>query len=113
MKFKDLEQDEHFKVGDTTWIKIGGSHSNAKQLNGDIGYFSPENEVIRLRPYKVSCEWAKSHLITVYAECLEDAIDIVNEDDGTLINTDTDGDYVDDSFWVNEEVTMELNNEES
>lgn len=120
MKFKEVKLGDKFKVGDETYVKTEWTNkpnhaynAHLDKFDGLTKHFHDNDEVIGLKPYKVACEWAKTHEITIYAEDLESAIDIVNEDDGTLINTDTDGDYLDDSFWVNEEVTMELNKEES
>lgn len=119
MKFKELAFDDHFMVGKTEWIKTKNwtdSPFNAFRLEDRAIHkanFSNESEVVRLKEFRVVCEWVKTHELTVYAEDLESAIDMVNEDDGTLIDTDTDGSYLDDSFEVNEEVTMTLNGEES
>ena len=63
--------------------------------------------------YRIAVSWTMVHEVEIYANSLEEAIKIVNEDDGTIINTDKDGCYLDDSFEVNEEVTKELNNEYS
>lgn len=61
--------------------------------------------------YTIAVSWTMVAEVKVRAKSLNEAIKLVDEDDGTIVNTSTDGNYLDDSFEVNREVTEELNNE--
>ncbi len=58
-----------------------------------------------MNKYKVSVEWVMVAFIEVEASSMEEAISIVENEDESL----PEGDYLDDSFQVNKEVTIELN----
>ncbi len=58
-----------------------------------------------MNKYKVSVEWMMVAFIEVEASSIEEAISIVENEDGSL----PEGSYLDDSFQVNKEVTIELN----
>lgn len=123
MKFSELEIGDRFNRlvrrrsrDNEIYVKTEWNNKPNKQYNayvhkfdGLTRLFDKSDDVVKLTPYKVVCEWTKTHEVEVYAENLEDAIEEVNSDDGTLINTDRDGAYLDDSFTVNMEVTDELN----
>jgi hypothetical protein len=55
--------------------------------------------------YKVSVEWIMFATLEVEASSMEEAISIVENEDGSL----PDGDYLDDSFQVNTQITAEIN----
>lgn len=58
-----------------------------------------------MNKYKVSVEWIMFTTLEVEASSMEEAISIVENEDGSL----PDGDYLDDSFQVNTQITKELN----
>jgi len=59
--------------------------------------------------YRVAVSWIMVEEVDIFAKSLEEAISIVNNDEGVIIDTSKDGSYLDDSFEVNQEVTEELN----
>ena len=63
--------------------------------------------------YRIAVSWTMVHEVDIYAKSLKEAIEIVNRDEGVIIDTSKDGSYLDDSFEVNEQVTEELNNVEN
>ena len=58
-----------------------------------------------MNKYKVAVEWMMFSFIEVEAASMEEAISIVENEDSSL----PDGDYLDDSFQVNTEITAEIN----
>lgn len=58
-----------------------------------------------MNKYKVAVEWMMTSFIEVEASSIEEAISIVENEDGSL----PEGDYLDDSFEVNRQVTIEIN----
>lgn len=58
-----------------------------------------------MNKYKVAVEWMMFSFIEVEASSIEEAISIVENEDSSL----PDGDYLDDSFQVNTEITAEIN----
>ena len=58
-----------------------------------------------MNKYKVAVEWMMFSFIEVEAASMEEAISIVENEDGSL----PDGDYLDDSFQVNTQITKDLN----
>jgi hypothetical protein len=58
-----------------------------------------------MNKYKVAVEWMMFSFIEVEAASMEEAISIVENEDSSL----PDGDYLDDSFQVNTQITTEIN----
>lgn len=58
-----------------------------------------------MNKYKVAVEWMMFSFLEVEAASMEEAISIVENEDGSL----PDGDYLDDSFQVNTQITKEIN----
>ena len=58
-----------------------------------------------MNKYKVAGEWMMFSFIEVEASSIEEAISIVENEDSSL----PDGDYLDDSFQVNTQITAEIN----
>lgn len=58
-----------------------------------------------MNKYKVAVEWMMFSFIEVEASSIEEAISIVENEDSSL----PDGDYLDDSFQVNTQITAEIN----
>lgn len=61
-----------------------------------------------MKTFKVLVEWVMVHEVDVIAETLEDAIRMV-QDDQIDIDVDNDGEYLSDSFQVNEDATFAEN----
>jgi hypothetical protein len=64
------------------------------------------NKELKMPKFKVAVSWEMYGVVEVEAESVEDAILIVNMDNDIPL---PDGDYVDDSFQANEDVTIEMN----
>jgi len=56
--------------------------------------------------YKVYVEWISTAIVEVEADCLESAIDEVNNNDSLI---PTEGDYLDGSLDINEEISRQMN----
>jgi len=117
MKFKDLKFGEHFiykqrtgYLDETTAIEViktePDEFGNAVYENRLLT-IGDDEEVTKLNPYRVAGEYTCVFEVEVYAETLEDAIEIIENDDGEYVKIQ--GDYLDDSFSVNHEVTESLN----
>ncbi len=117
MKFKDLKFGEHFiykkrtgYLDETTDIEVVKTEPDEF---GNAVYectlltIDDDQEVTKLNSYRVAGEYTCVFEVEVYAESLEDAIDIIENDDGTYVEIQ--GDYLDDSFYVNHELTESLN----
>lgn len=56
--------------------------------------------------YKVYVEWVSTAIVEVEADCLESAIDEVNSNDSLI---PTEGDYLDGSLDINQEISRQMN----
>ena len=63
--------------------------------------------------YKIFAEEARSFVIEVEAESLDEAINLVDMDPGAFVPDDNHGDYIDGSFNVNVDFTHQYHEEEN
>lgn len=112
MKFRDLKFGEHFLLNEKEYICSNGEDTSPDFRAIDKDMMQAVNvdydqEVTKLNSYKVAGQYTCVFEVEVYAEYLEQAIHIIENDDGEYVEIK--GDYLDGSFSVNREVTESLN----
>lgn len=122
MQFHELKLGDYFKYNHTIYKKTVPFWStnfdnvvNSEYISGPSSLFYQvlflaDEEIVQVFPYKVAVEWSMFHEVEVYEENLEEAIKIIEENE-SLVDVNSDGEYEDGSFEVNRQVTKILNKE--